>query len=329
MSTFSNALICFGLEQNLPVKELKAVYRRLAAKAHPDKGGSTEAMQQLNEAYEVLVRAASTQLIRQSSWAERKAQIAEDKLIVRDVLSTIMQGVDLEAIGERLSIITGKDVAQASVSNHVYDNYAHTSLLWRSSDKQSAVNLSVTLHINDIRKHHGALSSETSNYDFPLYVSLSFVHEGRDIKLSRSRYSSGKPSALLFDLEELLPIKKAKKSIEKALSRAPKRIDGINFLKLCAGFRQLDSETLDLKRDSFRLTARRTAYFKSYSGTLYNHHKYVQSISLFSEDEKYFSAEIRSLLCNYQDTDPTEWLTISNQIKQAIDNASSENLECA
>lgn len=49
-----------GLEFGATVKEIKAAYRKLAHKHHPDKGGSTEAFQAIQAAYEVCMRIAES-----------------------------------------------------------------------------------------------------------------------------------------------------------------------------------------------------------------------------------------------------------------------------
>jgi len=43
-----------GVDKNASFKEIKVAYRKLATKAHPDKGGSDEQMKLLNEAYATL-----------------------------------------------------------------------------------------------------------------------------------------------------------------------------------------------------------------------------------------------------------------------------------
>ena len=56
--TFDMALKVFGinLDQVGDKEELKKKYRQLAIQNHPDRGGSTEAMQNVNSAYDVLAK---------------------------------------------------------------------------------------------------------------------------------------------------------------------------------------------------------------------------------------------------------------------------------
>ncbi len=55
MDKLQNALKIFGLENNqYTIDDIKKVYRQLASKNHPDKGGNTETMQLINNAFDEL-----------------------------------------------------------------------------------------------------------------------------------------------------------------------------------------------------------------------------------------------------------------------------------
>ena len=57
MSEFDSAkdyYAILGAEEHTPRRDLDRLYKRLAARRHPDKGGSDEEMKSLNEAYRVL-----------------------------------------------------------------------------------------------------------------------------------------------------------------------------------------------------------------------------------------------------------------------------------
>jgi hypothetical protein len=52
-----NAINLFNLGQKVyDIKEIKAIYRRLASANHPDKGGNTEAMQLINTSLEEILK---------------------------------------------------------------------------------------------------------------------------------------------------------------------------------------------------------------------------------------------------------------------------------
>lgn len=57
MDKLQNAIKIFGLENNqYTLTDIKAIYRQLASKNHPDKGGDTETMQLINTAFEELCK---------------------------------------------------------------------------------------------------------------------------------------------------------------------------------------------------------------------------------------------------------------------------------
>jgi len=54
---FAEELALLGIEAGATKRDIKNAYRRKARKLHPDKGGSDEAMKQLNAAYKRLLAA--------------------------------------------------------------------------------------------------------------------------------------------------------------------------------------------------------------------------------------------------------------------------------
>jgi hypothetical protein len=57
MDKLQNAIKIFGLENNqYTLADIKTIYRQLASKNHPDKGGNTESMQLINAAFDELYK---------------------------------------------------------------------------------------------------------------------------------------------------------------------------------------------------------------------------------------------------------------------------------
>lgn len=54
----AEARATLGVAEGATADEIRAAHRRLAATAHPDRGGSTEAMQRLNAARDLLLKRA-------------------------------------------------------------------------------------------------------------------------------------------------------------------------------------------------------------------------------------------------------------------------------
>jgi hypothetical protein len=94
----SNAIAIFGLENGqYKVTDIKLVYRRLARDNHPDKGGNTEKMQLINNAYtEFCKYFASNETLDINQEENEKAQEFDFSFI--DTLK-VMQGLIIEVCG--------------------------------------------------------------------------------------------------------------------------------------------------------------------------------------------------------------------------------------
>ena len=59
MDMSKNHYVVLGIEENATQEEIKKAYRRKASETHPDKGGSVEAFQEVQAAYDMLKTPAS------------------------------------------------------------------------------------------------------------------------------------------------------------------------------------------------------------------------------------------------------------------------------
>ena len=73
--------------------ELKKQYRRLAMKYHPDMGGSTEIMQQINAEHDTLFEMLKKQ---HNASADEYHQTTETAAEFRDIIDFLMKFDDLE-----------------------------------------------------------------------------------------------------------------------------------------------------------------------------------------------------------------------------------------
>jgi hypothetical protein len=86
------------------VAEIKAKYRQLARENHPDLGGDTEVMQEINRQYEAALKACNGQVSKSADGAEHTYKWDEEterKLmeIIDKLLSLKMEGVSIDLIG--------------------------------------------------------------------------------------------------------------------------------------------------------------------------------------------------------------------------------------
>lgn len=157
------------------------------------------------------------------------------------------------------------------------------------------------------------------SYDIPLFVTTNLYSDGRDIKITRSRYAIDRPSALLFDVDALLPTKKAKAAHKKAIARDPKRIDCTNFLWMLAGFKYLKKDTQSLENGAFRLVATRIKGFGGYTNiSLFQNRKYVSGAIAYAEDPRGFSKAQRALVLKLKDSEPEQWQGVLEELKDLL-----------
>jgi hypothetical protein len=86
------------------VAEVKALYRQLAKLHHPDRGGSTRTMQEVNAAYHARLEALNGQATRGSDGKEHVYRYdfqAEQEVVdkVAELLALGLEGIEIEIIG--------------------------------------------------------------------------------------------------------------------------------------------------------------------------------------------------------------------------------------
>ena len=85
--------------------DLKAAYRQLCKQYHPDKGGSTQQMQAINNDYEAamtrLLNAKPDEEYGENKWYKSRAEEAEVEARVRAAVEKIahLDGLDIEIVG--------------------------------------------------------------------------------------------------------------------------------------------------------------------------------------------------------------------------------------
>ena len=84
------------------LQEVKKLYRDLALKLHPDKGGNTAAMQDLNAQYEAVLNNPFFKFRKDSDEASTEEENRKEFIRYRDVINQIinLEGLIIEIIGD-------------------------------------------------------------------------------------------------------------------------------------------------------------------------------------------------------------------------------------
>lgn len=317
-----DALSTFGIAAPLSAKETKNLYRKLAKANHPDAGGDVKKMQEINAAYEVL----SNFVAREASNTEKLNNYKKDRNNTKEMLSiiggTLFSMIDIEAITERLNAIFN-DSFSVIKDDYTGCSYIYTRrILWRSKDNLKAMKLTLSLSSTSILTMGEKLANEDS-LDLPIISTLDLYADGRDIKLAKRRCQPHSAKSDIFDIDILLPVEKVRKAHKKNQQRKVKRIDSVMFLALCAGFKQLDSSSFQMRKEKegFILQATRISTLGGgYSGSTFaysqNMRSFECSLPMFYENEAFFTTEMLTLISSYQFCNSIDEVKgISEQVK--------------
>lgn len=117
------------------LEELKKEYRKLCFKHHPDMGGSTEAMQEINSEYEKLLKViiskkADSCYSEKSTFKNRESE-AEAEIKLREVIEKIiiLDGLEIEIIGLWL-YVSGNTFAHKEALKEHGLKYNHHRKIW-------------------------------------------------------------------------------------------------------------------------------------------------------------------------------------------------------
>lgn len=332
--TLQKALAIFGLTGLETSKEVKSAYRKLALTNHLDRGGDEKKMQEINLAYEFLAQHCTKQTfsdaINLQSYKERRES---NTAALKDAGAVMFSFIDLEAIGDRLSLIFKSCFTVISNVDKGSDAIFEKTITWRSEDRQKALSLNMYITLRELKDLQLSLSTN-NELNLPIHTNFTLFADGRDIKLSKRRWLPTMTKSELFDVDVLLPATKTIKAYEKNQKRAMKRIDGLSFLRLCAGFKDTNAkDTLQIRNKEKGLVlqvSRLTTFGGYYSGSMFilenGRSHFAGSIRFFADNTEHFTLDIRALVVTYQDCNTLEEVqTVSDQIKAIHEKAMEES----
>lgn len=285
MKNFSRFLTEMNLDQSMDIlglsgsfdeKELKLAYRRSSAKAHPDKGGSTDAQQKVNAAYDFLkknVTATKVQDDRETIWK----QYREAAVLIRDDLRKNFK-VDnytkffTDIFGEEFKgLITANRPEESDMPKRGAPYASSIDMEWSNADRTKVFQLHVSVTLADVFRSGGLASPGTT---YPMNVSTFAYLDNRKVKITSRDYTNSSKKAVFDTPDKVFP----KSKIVRKNKTKFKKSDMISALK--AEIRAEVSQDfwfIPLKGDRFlaltRGTMRREAYW-SIQGIWFKKSKY-------------------------------------------------------
>ncbi|MBF84598.1 MAG: hypothetical protein CL489_09000 [Acidobacteria bacterium] len=222
--TTSDAMKLLGLSNGFDETELKKAYRRASNKAHPDKGGSVDAQQRVNDAYNVLknVEGGVDPMAKYRQRAEEnkeKARIAE--IYVEQLFNQYFQP---RVYANYFKEMSGKEYTfERNIrSSSTWGSVVHVSYRFTSDDNKTFFDIDFYANMYFTKALGGG--EESTGLD-SLSVNTSVLHERKKYKMSRSDYKRENSIEVIQNPDKNFPKAKLKKVFSVKKRKPVKRAD--------------------------------------------------------------------------------------------------------
>lgn len=262
--TMVDAMSTLNLKSGFSSTDLKVSYRRASSKNHPDKGGSTEAMQRINQAYEILnknigyTKHVDAQQARHQQWRDLAA-------IVRDDL---VKNLNLKAYTKHFESLFGEDFAM--IVNKIYPqdteldrisklrhsnvpHYVNVNVEWNNHDRTKVLQLNISVGMASLFNAGGLATSDTT---YQMGVQTFAYVNGRKLKITARDYTHTAKKAVFTKPETVFP----KTKLIKKKQTKFKKSDMLSALKA-----ELRAKTAD---DFFFIPVKDDAYLAIFRTTM-------------------------------------------------------------
>lgn len=232
--TYDEAKKIFGITSDISTSELKSKYKQLALKNHPDRGGSVTAMQDINQAYEILSNKSSGTQSRQSSrdfWKDQREKEAKETANFEKYITPIVRknlnGAKFVAYLQGIFNQPFKEHTSYGFNKGSYSGgYFWVKSIYRSEDGENFVTVESTFF-----KPHNTGGLSASENDFNFTINVLILAGTKKIKLTPRTYTSASDISTIGKPEILLPKDKFVKQLSKKSSKKFSKKDALLMLK--------------------------------------------------------------------------------------------------
>ncbi len=280
--TFDRALAVLGLSKDdLTPETIKTAFRKASIKAHPDKGGSNEAMRDVIDAKEFLEKQS---FATSTAYDQKKYNEQEFKLAV-SVLEQLKSKIDLGAFESYFKSIygepfTSKILRESPKAYSRYVEYISLAIEFSNDSREILFLVEFSCLMSGVTKT-GSLGSGVGNISYPLGVTAYGFFNNKRLKLSQTNYTRTQNHDILTHPEIAFPKPKLEKFKTTSSAKVFKKQDMTTYLSNKLGL-SWDGQDARIKLlENITLVFARGTFMKTpyWSINLYQNHKGVAGMS--------------------------------------------------
>lgn len=210
--------------------KLKLAFRKAALTAHPDKGGSNEAMRDVNDAYELLKK----QSVSSNSMDAWRSDREDTNKLSLQILEILKSKIDYSSFVKYFNsiyseIFTHKIVKEYPTTNEKYAYHASFEVQFTNPDRSIIFVLQLYCSATDARRT-SSLGSGAGNISFPLGVTAYGFYNNKKLKITQRDWTTTQNHDVLNSPELSFPKAKLEKFKGTSVSKVFKRADMILYL---------------------------------------------------------------------------------------------------
>jgi curved DNA-binding protein CbpA len=235
--TISQAIGLLGLDVSFSADDLKKAYRAKSREAHPDLGGSTEQMQKINTAYELLKSKDSINVPgnrgSRTNWDEIHKEYKElcknlNRIMGDSFDKKAYTDYFKEVFGQPFKITNFKFIGEDYYKGPSKDQYGSPSFAGigftiESKDGNIVVDFRADVYLSSVKGDKGLGSGTVPSV--PVSITSTGFFSGRKFKLFNKSWGNEQIESFKFnDVELFFPRNKLEKHLEKkARTKATKK----------------------------------------------------------------------------------------------------------
>lgn len=232
--TMRDAIRTFQLKSNFTANDVKAKYRQLSKENHPDRGGSTEAMKDINVAYDLLktisVNTSTKEEDDYSSenfkkmWNDTAIHVIRDlvKNLDIDTYKTYFETTFNEQFNVKINKVypDDQDIANVGTGFRFKTFYDSSyNIKFSNNNNTKVFELNIFVNIADVVKQANRKGLSSSKTTYPMSIITFAYMDSRRVKITSRDYTYANRKSIFTKPDTIFPKSKINKKKKKTLFR--------------------------------------------------------------------------------------------------------------